>query len=386
MNRSLDVIYFDVTSGHRSAALALQRAFGQRHHGLKVRCVNLLDLLAGHRALQGIARAGIDFFNWGMREELALFPAAQIAAFQRFQRALPDAAAESVSTFWREHDPAAVVSVIPICNHFLSRALHRARPDCPYIVVAVDFEEALLRYWFDPAADAHYLCPSSKLMARCLAAGIPASRCVSVPGMPIDPAFYEGGAIDRARALTDAGLDPSQPTVLVSFGGQGSVFVESCARRLADLGPAWNVIFLCGRNDAGRARLERLATPYRKRVLGFTPEPPAAWYALADVIIGKPGSMTITEALVSRKAMVAVTAKSLAVVQRGNERWLRDANVGEVVDLHDLGAAVRRSLENPARRASIEGAWHRGVYDITHQIARIADLHHAPTEPAACSD
>ncbi|MFO0626020.1 MAG: FkbM family methyltransferase [Polyangiales bacterium] len=275
MTRAIDILYFDATSGHRSAANALASAFARQHPAVEPRPVNLTELLDGQPALRALASGGIDLFNWGMRREVELLPRHQIKAFQVLQRALPAAAHRAVSRFWRRRRVDAVVSVTPICNRFVQRALHHARPGCPYVIVPVDFEEGLRRYWFDPETDAHHLVPSARLRAQALAAGVDPARVTTVPGMPIDPDFYDAPAADRAAALTALGLDPALRTVLVCFGGQGSVSVETCARALRQLGADLNVIFLCGRDRAVRVRVERLRTPYRKAVLGFTQAAPA---------------------------------------------------------------------------------------------------------------
>lgn len=372
MGPRIDLIFFDATSGHRSAAQAIRGALASTHPEVEARMLNLVELLAGHRVLQGIANAGIDFFNWGMREELSLLPEQQIAFFQAFQRALPDAAAEAVAAFWRAREVDAVVSVIPICNRFLERSLHRAKPGCPYVILPVDMEEGRPRYWFEPDADARWLCPSPRLLSQAAAAGVPEDRLEAISGMPVDPSFYAVPALERAAELSAVGLDPARPTVLVSFGGQGSVFVDACARGLCALGDTINVIFLCGRDAKSRERVSRMETPYRKLALGFSPEAPARWYALADVIVGKPGSMTLTEAIVTRRPLVAVESKTLAVVQRGNEAWIREAGVGEVARLEEVAPAVRRLLDRPEARAAIERHWHRGVFEIADRIVQIA--------------
>ncbi|MFO0602912.1 MAG: hypothetical protein U0324_07040 [Polyangiales bacterium] len=381
--KHVDIVYFDVTSGHRSAAQAILRALARRDGGLDVRLVNLVDALSGDRRLQGLARGGIDAFNWCMRRELPLFQRQQIGFFQALQRALPPSAQAHVGGFWRRRPVDLVASVTPICNGFLQRALHTARPAAPYVVVPVDLTEGKARYWFEPDIDAHYLNPTERLMEQCRAAGVAEARATAVRGMPVDPAFYDHRGGDRAEVLARLGLDPSLLTVLVSFGGQGSVLVERCARALRPLGAGCNVIFLCGRDEAGRARVERLEAPYRKCALGFTEEPPAAWYGLADVVVGKPGSMTLTEAIVMRKPLVALRSGTLAVVQRGNEEWIERAGVGAVVELDGLADAVRRLHGSAAVRAAIDRHWHRGVEEIAAHLLRLGG-HPAARGGATC--
>ncbi len=190
--------------------------------------------------------------------------------------------------------------------------------------------------------------------------------------MPIDPLFYDPPPANKAEALRQLGLNPDFPTVLIGFGGQGSVFVKQCALELFNVQQPINAIFLCGRHKAVYAELNALPTPYPKCVLSFIPKAPAYYYHLADVIVGKPGSMTITEALVTRSAFLAIESKSLAVVQRGNEAWLRQSGVGDVIRVPELAGAVDRILKSKTVNSSLEREWHRAVFDIAAIIANLA--------------
>jgi processive 1,2-diacylglycerol beta-glucosyltransferase len=204
-------------------------------------------------------------------------------------------------------------------------------------------------------------------------AGIAADRVASVPGMPIDPAFYDPPPQNKREELLALGLHAQKPTILVGFGGQGSVSVQQCALRLFDLGSQCNVIFLCGRHSRVRDALTSLPTPYPKVVLGFGQQPPALYYHLADVMIGKPGSMTITEAIVTRTPLLALKSQSLAFVQRGNEDWIRQSGIGEVITLDTLPMAVTRALTCHDMRQQIDKQWHQSVFDIAQRIQALAN-------------
>jgi processive 1,2-diacylglycerol beta-glucosyltransferase len=371
----IDLVFFDVTSGHRSSALALAKAIEMQHPQVRIRVLNFTDILRYQPFLQSLAHAGIDLFNWGVRREQAYFARQQIQLFQLIQANLPASMIEQVAHFWREDPPDGVVSVMPICNWLLERALHHLNPHSAYIVVPVDFEEPHRNYWFDRRMDCFYLAPTTVLFQQAQQRGIAPQRVHAVRGMPIDPLFYQPAPPNRAEALQALGLDPQLPTILVGFGGQGSVLVQRCAEQLDRLGNTINVIFLCGRDAQLRQQIEQRRAPYRMVACGFSPEPPAASYHMADILVGKPGTMTITEALITRTPFLAIESRSLAVVQRGNEAWLRQSGVGEVIRLPDLAAAVERLLRSTTVNQQIEAEWHRGVFDIAAMIVAITQQH-----------
>jgi processive 1,2-diacylglycerol beta-glucosyltransferase len=370
--KRIDILYFDVTSGHRTSAFALKKALHMQGEPVQVRAVNFTDILALHSGLYQLARTGIGVFNWGVRHERAYFARQQVGLFQAIQSRIPPSIIQQIARFWDHHQPDAVVSVMPICNLMLERALHTIYPDCPYVVMPNDYEESMRNYWFDLRMDAYYINPTPKLNQQAAALGIPFERRFEVSGMPIDPLFYDPPPADKAAALREQGLDPGQPTVLVGFGGQGSIFVKRCAEELCTVRTPINVIFLCGRYTALYDQLSAFTTPYRKLVLSFLPEAPAYYYHLADVIIGKPGSMTITEAIVTHSALLAIESQSLALVQRGNEAWLRHSGIGAVIRLPELAGAVEHILQSTTANSSLEREWHRGVFEIADTIVQMA--------------
>ena len=87
--KRIDLIYFDVTSGHRSSALALKAALDRQGEPVQVRTVNFTDIVAYQRALYQLARIGIGVFNWGVRHERAYFARQQVGLFQAIQARIP---------------------------------------------------------------------------------------------------------------------------------------------------------------------------------------------------------------------------------------------------------------------------------------------------------
>ncbi|MDX2077089.1 MAG: glycosyltransferase [bacterium] len=373
--KQVDIIYFDATSGHRTAAFAIEKALKIQNPTIQVRVLNLVDILESQKVLQMIARMGVDVFNWGVKREKAWFLRQQVGLFQFIQSHIPQFAINAVAKFWQTNPPDAVVSVLPISNWLLERALHVACPTCPYIIIPVDYAENKSRYWFDSRIDAYYINPTPTLHQQCIEVGIEENRAISIKGMPIDPIFYEKPDINKREVLTQLGLNPDYPTVLVGFGGQGSVMVKRCAKKLAQSHKPVNVIFLCGRHAKLYREITSTKTHYPKVVLSYLPEPPVYYYHLADIIIGKPGSMTITESIITAKAILAIKSKSLALVQRDNEAWIRQSGVGEVIHVHELPNAIERVLTSPNIQNHIQREWHEGVFDISNIIWRMAHGH-----------
>lgn len=371
--KHIDILYFDVTSGHRSSAIAIQKALVDADSTLRIRLVNFTDLLQHHPLLHRLAKIGIDTANSGVRREYTWFLRQRIGFFQWVQENLSLATLKNLTRFWSDDAPDVLVSVMPFCNLMVERILHLANPNAQYVILPQDFEEPKRHYWFDPRVDASYINPTIMLTDKARETQIPDERCIKVSGFPIDPAFYEAPPTNKNEALSKLGLNPDFPTVLVGFGGQGSILVKQCAEGLLKVKTPINAILMCGRYEKLKAELLNFPTDYPKVVMGFTPEAPSYYYHLADVMIGKPGSMTITEAFVTRTALLAVEAKALALVQRGNERWLRQSGVGQVIRIPEVPDAVERMLSSSTTiQANIQREWHSGIFEIAEIISNIA--------------
>src|SRR5262249_40422331 len=170
------------------------------------------------------------------------------------------------------------------------------------------------------------------------------------------------------------GLDPALPTGLVSFGGQGSVLVSEIAKTISESGLKLNMILLCGRHSQSYEELRNLKTHYPKLALSYTEETPVYYQRLAQFIIGKPGSMTITEALIAGKPVIAIKSRGMSPVQRGNEEWVKEHGVGIIVDrMDDLPAAVNEVVKSGVYRWNAARERHRGVFEAAEQICALAE-------------
>lgn len=378
MNR-IDIIYFDAGSGHRSAAKGLERALVGLRPDWRVRMINIVDVFAPNKQFHRIVKAGIGYFNWFLKREKVFDLKGLIDVSFMFHDLLSPRGIKEISRFWAADPPDAVVSVTPMYNPALYRSVRLINSRAVCMTIPVDFEEVKPRYWFTPKVEQHYFVATDRLEEQARTVGIPDSFIHRIPGMPIDPGFYDAARfsqMDKARELERLGLDPAAPTGVVSFGGQGSVLLLEVARGLARVGLNLNLIFLCGKHAAVCEELTHLQAPYRKLALGYSKETPIYYQRLADFVVGKPGSMTITEALASKIPLIAVKSRGMQPVQRENERWLHSSGVGRLVDRRrldrELAPAVREILASSRYRENAERKFHRGVFDAADLILRLS--------------
>lgn len=352
---SVDVVYFDGGGAHRSAAHALVAALATEDPALDVRLVHTDQVFPFDRALDLTVGTGVRVYNASLQGERmwlgdlgrAIELGIAMAGAMR-RRAVP-----RLRHFWADGSaPRVLVSVIPIYDRLLLEAARLARPDVAGIVVPCDFEEIRPRYWFDPRWDAHWLCGTDKLVTDARAAGCPEERVHRIAGMAIHPRFFAPRPRDVAAARRALGLDPDLPTVLVFFGGQGSQRIVDIVRRLDRAPRPLNLVAVCGRNERVRAELATFRGRRPLHVVGFTDDV-VHFMDLADVLVGKPGPLSIQEALACRLPIVAWDNPAFGVLFEENLRWIAREGVGaRVRSVDEVEAAVLRVVGDPGYRAA----------------------------------
>lgn len=340
----------------------------------RVRDVNLLEILSGYPLYRRVQGAGINHFNRMLQRDRVTDLRGLIRLCLNLHDRLTPGNIPRIAAFWAASPPDVVLSVTPMNNVVLGRALRAVNPRGVYVTLPVDFEEALPGYWFNPGEGHRYLLGSERLVQQAAEAGIPPAAVHPLSGMIAHPEAYRpSGSSQDVRAETlRHGLDPDLPTVLVQFGGQGSVLVRDVARALVASRLRSNLILMCGRNTRLAQALRRWTPPAPTLVLGYVPSP-LPYRQLCTVLVGKPGTMTIAEAVVADRPLVAVRSAGMLPVQGGNEEWLRRSGVGVVVEnAQAVPAAVQGVLQDLATfRAQIRSHPTRGVFEAAEFVERL---------------
>ena len=138
------------------------------------------------------------------------------------------------------------------------------------------------------------------------ALGVPGARIVA-SGIPVRSAFY--ARQDRADARRALGLPEEGHLLLMMGGSMGAGPVPELAAALAErLAPGDRVCVVCGTNKSLRGSMRAAhGDDERFNILGYTDDIPRMMDA-ADLLMTKPGGISVTEAAVKRLPMVLVEA------------------------------------------------------------------------------
>jgi processive 1,2-diacylglycerol beta-glucosyltransferase len=327
--------------GHKAAALAVAEAAAARGRDAEV--VDALELTP-----PWFARAYVGAHLTGSERAPALYGHAYQALDQRvpladgvrgvFDRAL----GAGVKRLVAARAPLAVVATHFFPMEVLGHERVRGRLATPVVGVVTDHRAHA--FWAERGVDR--FCTAAGRPARDLVRhGVPADAVVAT-GIPVRAAF---GAV-RPLEVPRAG-EPLR--VLVTSGGFGVGPVVDVVRSFAGL-PHVELVVVCGANAARVADVSRAVSGagVAARVIGFEPDMPARM-AEAHVVIGKPGGLTVSEAMAAGRPMVLVG--TCPGQEASNERWLLTNGAAVVASARDAGRAAL-ALHAGGRLAALAAA------------------------------
>jgi processive 1,2-diacylglycerol beta-glucosyltransferase len=267
-----------------------------------------------------------------------------------------------------------------LCTHFLpaellSRQRSRGKRLPPIWVQVTDFDVHAL--WVHPHVD-RYCVANQEVAFRLADRGVPRER-ISVTGIPVMPQF--SAVLERAACAAELGVDPARLTVLMMAGGAGVGSLDELVARVLSMpgeaGPGdLQIIALAGRNADLLKRLRSLAQQHPGRLfpLGFTNTVERVMTA-ADLVVTKPGGLTISECLAKAKPMLLVSP--IPGQEERNADYLLEAGAAiKAVDAATLAFKLSRLLREPARLAAMSEAAHRiGTPRAAHDLVALLCAH-----------
>ncbi len=215
---------------------------------------------------------------------------------ERRRLALDKLNARSLIKMLRDYQPDFVV-----CTHFLPAEIiswlkAKERLDAKQAIVVTDFDAHAM--WLCHHYEQYFVAlDETRVYLERL--GI-APHKISTTGIPIDPVFSRPK--DKREMRDKHHLQQDVLTILVSAGGFGVGPVGEILKAMMHLKNAVQIVAICGRNEELRLEVEKIAAALPKdahlkvKPIGYTTEIDE-YMAAADILLGKPGGLTTSEAL-----------------------------------------------------------------------------------------
>jgi processive 1,2-diacylglycerol beta-glucosyltransferase len=272
---------------------------------------------------------------------------------------------------------------ITVCTHFLPAEIiswlkAKGRVGFRQAIVVTDFDVHAM--WLCHHYE-QYFVAMDETREHLVRLGIPEAK-VTTSGIPIDPVFAEPK--NKLEMRAKYGLRPDVTTVLVSAGGFGVGPIEHMLQSLVGMKHPAQIVALCGRNAELKSKIEtlreRLPRSHHVSVhpVGFTTEMDE-YMSAADILLGKPGGLTTSEAL-AKGLVFAIVNPIPGQEERNSDHLLENGVAVRCNNLPVLAYKLDRLLDDPARFASMQAGARRmarpdAARDIVKRLLELKDGH-----------
>jgi 1,2-diacylglycerol 3-beta-galactosyltransferase len=348
----------DAGGGHRASAVALKAWAAHLHAPLDLQIVNVYREVWQRAEPLGRLTGfyGEDIYNFTLKHSL-LKLAGHLRGAARLVANAPNPVALKDGVAWlRREKPALCVSLMPFVNDLHARIC--AEAGVPFSLVMTDLVDTRPFMWYTPRASREAQWVSAPCDLAASQAAEAGSTRVLESGLLLHPKYQasELRALPRLDARRKLGLAEEPFTVLLSMGGFGGSSMEDIVDNLEASGRGWQVVVICGRNEALKQRLERRpAGPHQLVPVGFTDQL-QVYLRAADLMLGKPGPASLFEAVAANTPLVLDAAA--AMPQEGPNADLAALHgiAVKVEQRRQLGPTVAAFAASPSALRCIEAA------------------------------
>lgn len=188
--------------------------------------------------------------------------------------------------------PDVIITTHPFPTEMVSRLKVKGEINIPLICIMTDY--APHKTWINDKVDA-YIVANDDMVGKMVTQGV--KKDIIYPyGIPVDEVFFEEK--EKQSVLEEINLDKNLPTILMMAGSFGVNNVFDVYKNIIDIDKEFQIILITGKNQKLYDHFEEIVcdSPKKTKLIYFTNEINKFMQA-SDIIITKPGGLTVTEAL-----------------------------------------------------------------------------------------
>lgn len=192
-----------------------------------------------------------------------------------------------------EHQPDVIITTHPFATEMVADLKEDGLVTAPLICIITDY--GVHRAYIADQVDA-YVTASEDMLPELMTFGADPEKVHSF-GIPVHGVFFDPG--DREGLLRELKLDADLPTLLFMAGSFGVSNIIKLYRKLEATDVKMQIIVITGRNKKLYEAFEKelaIGSRIPTRLVFFTDEVEKYMHA-ADLLVTKPGGLTVSEAL-----------------------------------------------------------------------------------------
>lgn len=253
--------------------------------------------------------------------------------------------ARQFARYISRQNPDVVIPTHPLAAVLMSSYKEKKLVNTKTIGIVTDF--CILPYW-DMANMDYYTTANDLVMNMLIKKGISKEKILPY-GIPIDSRFSQKKEKSEARKLL--GIEDKK-TIFVISGSMGFGNTEKYIRALDGMKEDFQIVNVCGSNEHMKNRIDNLYTRKKLYNFGFVNNVDLIMDA-SDILITKPGGLTVSEALAKNVPMILVDP--IPGQEDRNRDFLINIGVATGISKHmTIDEAVSQLLTIPGRMEQIK--------------------------------
>lgn len=299
MKKNILLMYISEHSGHHQASIALEKAILKKCPESSVLNVNAFRLTnpimerVTHKAYMGVIKKHPSI--WGNLYDNPKV----VKKTERIRSIFNNAGSKKLEKLVEKFKPDAVACTQAFPCGIMGNYKKTRKVKTPLVGVLTDY--APHSYWMHDEVDA-YIVPSEEIKDALVKKRIPAEK-IHPLGTPIDPIFTD--VLDKDNLIREMGLSTNKPVILVMGGTYGIGPDEKLIRALEGCKKDIQVVVATGVNKKLFDKVLKLKAGLQKKVIVLSYSRNVhELMEIADLIITKPGGLTVAEALAKSLPMV----------------------------------------------------------------------------------
>lgn len=285
-----------------------------------------------------------------------------------------------------DYQPDVIITTHPFTTEMISKLKSDNEINIPLVCVMTDY--APHRTWINPGVDA-YVVANEDMITSMIEMDVKANKIYPF-GIPVDDAFF--AKRDKQKTMDEMGLSNDIPTILIMAGSCGFANVGKIYSKLQSIETDFQIIIITGKNKKLYQKMQKLIedkkhsrrikilskisskTPELKhlrfikkiknrykinirhnkktKVIYFTDEVDKYMW-VSDLIITKPGGLTVSEALACNLPMALFDA--IPGQEEENADFLVSNNMAVKLDSNkDVTETIKSLLLNPQKLNSMK--------------------------------
>ncbi|MDD3115418.1 MAG: glycosyltransferase [Anaerovibrio sp.] len=347
MGKRFLLVTASIGSGHEKAANAIAAGIESSFPGAQLEIVDFMSWrTSAFNALMKSCYLKILAFVPNLYEFMYQFTAGKKKG-GFIQLLMAYVMSRSIKKLLRRHQPDVLICTHPFPAEAASHLGSGWRRK--FLSAAVITDYSVHQMWICPNMDLYFV--GCEFMKKQLVADGIAEETIHVTGIPVDEIFHQEQ--DKAACREALALELDRSVVLVMGGGLGLGNMIRALEQLESLQEPLQILVAAGRNHKLRQRAEQLgaASHHSIRAFGYT-DRICLMMGAADILVTKPGALTLTEAVSLHLPMVL--HEPIPGPETDNARYMSGS--GAAVWLHagdNLAYIIRRLLAQPVRLADM---------------------------------